>query len=240
MNNTKAGNAISGKIVLNLYCECKLEKNGILIKDRSITKNAQNKNKILAVIRQEINNVESITIKLTNSKSKEEFCSFRLCEISELYPQMLNAGKMTIITKANVKVLISNAAPDLLQKLLEIFNNPPINKTQNKSIPTKVMQSQHQEDSKISSKNESKPTLTPRQMNMAERRRKKQSIYGRSMTEENVSKRFKNESEPLIQAVLGLNIFGIKNLPLDILGIIIEYLYYDILKLSLVDRKSVV
>jgi len=208
------------KTLLSLYCECKLVRNEIILKDTSIAKNPQNKNKILMITKQ-----ESIWLKILNSKSNEEFCSFKISEVQEVYPQMMSTGKMTITTKAGLKVLISNAPPELLQKILPFINSVPTKTDLDKSAQ---MAKEEVKVIKVENK-----CVNPRAAAVLARKRKYQEL--RVKVTESMSKRIKTEPDPHIISLLKIE--TIEKLPYDVLGLIFEYIYDEILKLSLINKN---
>eukprot|EP00826_Nyctotherus_ovalis_P018628 TRINITY_DN15599_c0_g1_i21.p1 TRINITY_DN15599_c0_g1~~TRINITY_DN15599_c0_g1_i21.p1 ORF type:complete len:574 (-),score=110.13 TRINITY_DN15599_c0_g1_i21:51-1772(-) len=227
MREASAGNS-AGKILLNLYCECKLVRNEIILKDPSIAKNPQNKNKILILFKHQVNGTESISVRIINSKNKEEFCGFKVSEIQEVYPQMVSIGKMTIITKAGLKVLLSNAPPELLKKVVPFVAAAP---------PRTVKEEVKEKTGKDPVK-----SMNPRVAALLARKRQYQELKARIAKDykqadvENVDKRHKIKSDPHIMSLVCLKSSAIKTLPYDILGLVAEYIYDDILTLSLISK----
>lgn len=221
MREASAGNA-AGKILLNFYCECKLVRNEIILKDPSITKNPQNKNKILILFKHLVNGTESISVRIVNSKSKEEFCGFRVSEVQEVYPQMVGAGKMTVVTRAGLKVLVSNAPPELLKKVVPFVAAVP-------PRPAK-------EEAKLVPSKEPVKNMNPRIAALLARKRQYQELKARIADAENVDKRHKIQSDTHIVSLISPKGNAMRILPYDILGLIVDYIYNDILTLSLISK----
>ncbi len=129
MQQKKAGAAVAAdKIQLTLYCECKLERNNVPIADLSLRRSAQNKSKIL-VLQSHVKSASQIqTVAVLNSKTRDTLCQFRASEITQIYAQMAGEGKSTFLVRADgadsvLKVLISAAPPELLQRAIQMLTS---------------------------------------------------------------------------------------------------------------------